>query len=136
MRSIRHYVNNHGLAVTIVSGPDYAVDDEGWEHNAYTLKLTNADRGTEMTVPWMSGLGITRHPDERPEEVISSLVSDVWGYHNADGFEDWAGEYGYGLDSRTAERIWKEIGEQAEQFIAFIGDDTELELLALTYERE
>lgn len=136
MRSIRHYINNHGLAVTIISGPDYAVSDDGWEHHAYTLKLTNADRGTEMTVPWMSGLGVTCGPDERPEEVISALVSDVWGYLNADGFEDWCGEYGIDPDDRFAARTWKAVSKQAEQFVAFIGDDSELELLALTYERE
>jgi len=135
VRSIERYVHNHGIRVEILSGPNWEVDDEGWEHHAYQLKLINPDRGTEMTVPWTAGVGITRTPDERPEEVFDTLVSDAWGFVSADDFGDWAGEYGFDVYSIKAANIWRAIGEQAEAFQHFIGGSAELERLALEYER-
>lgn len=135
MRSLRHYVENHGITVEVLSGPDWATDEEGWEHYKYEVKLINPRLGTEMVVPWMTGVAITEGPDERPEVVIDSLVCDGWGYQNVDGFEDWADEYGYDADSRKAEKVYQAVGKIAQDFITFIGGRDELEKLALRYER-
>lgn len=136
MRSIRHYVQNHGMTVDILAGPDYAVDEDGWEHHSYDIQLNNPELGTTMIIcGYRYGTGITHTPDEKPEEIIDSLISDTWGYENADGFEDWAGEYGYDTDSRKAERIYEAVKKQAGEFLDFIGGKPELEKLALRYER-
>lgn len=136
MRSIRHYVQNHGLTVDILAGPDWTVSEDGWEHHRYDLLLNNPEQGTTMVIcGYTNGIGITEGPDEKPEEVIDALVSDSWGYENSDGFEDWADEHGIDTDSRKAERTYEAVKKQAGEFIDFIGGKPELEKLALHYER-
>jgi hypothetical protein len=135
MRSLQRYVANHGITVEILSGPDFTTDEDGWWNHTYALKLLNADLGTEMTLPWKTGLGITEDPDERPEKILDCLIGDAWGYENARGFEDWAGEYGYDPDSRKAESTWKAVGELAQALAQFLGGYAELERLASNYER-
>lgn len=136
MRSIRHYVQNHGITVDILAGPDAKVDEDGWEHWSYDIQLNNPELSTTMILcGWRHGTGITHGPDEKPEEVIDALISGTWGYENANGFEDWAGEYGMDTDSRKAERVYEAVKKQAGEFLDFIGGKPELEKLALRYER-
>lgn len=44
-------------------------------------------------------------------DVLYSLLSDGDGYFNRLSFEEWAGNYGYDEDSRTAERMFRECQE-------------------------
>jgi hypothetical protein len=135
VKSIARYVANHGITVEILSGPNTEISEDGWEHYAYELKLLNANLGTEMTLPWKVGLGITEDPDDQPEIILDCLISDVWGYALADSFEDWAGEYGYSTDSRKAWKLWESVRKQTSEFLRLIGGAAELEKLALKYER-
>lgn len=135
MRSIRHYVQNHGITVDILAGPDAGVDEDGWEHYSYDIQINNPEIGTTMILcGWKHGLGITRGPDEKPEEVIDVLIRDAWSYEQAGGFEDWAREFDYDTDSRKAERVYEAVKKQAGEFLDFIGGKPELEKLALKYE--
>lgn len=107
------------LGVEIVEGPEYRRDDEGWEHNAYRLRLWYA--GRRMTVPWMQGLGITDDP--RAEDVMENLLLDAASFDNARDFEDWAAEYGYDTDSRKAEKLYRRVGAQTYKLARLLGDD-------------
>lgn len=135
MRKLADYVEHTGITVEIESGPDWTTDEDGWEHHAYELLLKNPAEKTEMKLPWKHGTGITEDPDERPENILDVLISDGWGYEQAQSFEDWAGEYGYDTDSRKAERIWQAVKQQTNDFIDFLGGKRELEKLALRYDR-
>lgn len=106
------------ISLKIVSGPNYSRDDDGWEHNAYTLELLS--KGDQsMTIPWRQGMGITHEPEL--SDVLEALLSDAAGYDNAQDFEDWASEYGYDTDSRKAEKVYKSVGEQTEQLRDLLG---------------
>lgn len=136
MKDLREYIAHYDIVLDIESGPDWVHTDhvgEFWEHYAYTLRLTNGGLGTWMTLPWKQGVGITRDPEV--VTVFDVMIRDAWGYENADGFEDWAMEYGYNVDSREAERIYGTVKELANDFLDFIGGKPELEKLALKFER-
>ena len=83
--------------------------------------------GRQMTVPFSTGPAIEKEPTA--EDVLSCLASDTAGYENANGFEDWAGEYGYDTDSRRAERTWKAVEKQAEKLARFLPVDLYNDLL-------
>ena len=65
--------------------------------------------------------------------VLDCLASDAASYENAKDFEDFAAEFGYDSDSRSAERIYRAIRRQAEQLKRTLGDEAYQELL---YETE
>lgn len=109
------------VRVEIVDGPDCQRDADGWEHYAYTLRLHY--RGRSMLTPWRQGLGITEDPSA--DDVLESLALDASGLDGADGFEDWAAEYGCDPDSRKAERIYRQVEQLAAELRRLLGDDFE-----------
>ncbi len=54
-------------------------------------------------------------------EVLDCLASDSESYDSARTFEEWAGDYGYDTDSRRAERMYREISEQAHALRLLLG---------------
>lgn len=134
MKTLARYTANHGITVEIVSGPDTARDEDGWEHYAYVLRLTNADLGTTMTLPWRQGLAVTTDPDESPEEILNVLITDSWDFYSACCWQEGGYELGMEIDSET-QRRYGDVGMQAEVFADFIGGRAEIERLALNYER-
>src|SRR4051812_41804307 len=98
------------VTLEILEGPDQTIDDSGWEHYAYKVRLHRA--GRQMTTSWMQGLGITSDPSARA--VLESLFLDAAGYDNARGFEDWAADYGYDTDSK-AEALYRRCGTNAKR---------------------
>lgn len=61
-------------------------------------------------------------PPELPG-VLNCLMMDAQGYENAQGFEDWAAEYGYDPDSRKAEKTYREVERQAKELRHILGLD-------------
>lgn len=135
MTTLARYIQDHGITVEMVSGPDCTRDEDGWDHYAYELVLHNFSKGTKMKVPWRQGVGITEDPDTHPENVLGVLVNDGWSYEQAESFEDWAGDYGMDLEDGKAARTWRAVRAQTRDFINFLGGNDELEDLALNYER-
>ena len=105
------------VSLRVIDGPDYRRDEEGWEHNSYTVELQY--QGRTMRTPWKQGLEITDDPDAT--SVLESLFLDASGYDNAADFEDWAGQYGYDEDSRKAEALYHEVGKQAGKLARLFG---------------
>lgn len=56
------------------------------------------------------------------DEVLNCVLDDSAGFENAEGFEDWAGQYGYDEDSRRAEKVWDEVWRQRNRLREFLGD--------------
>jgi hypothetical protein len=79
-----------------------------------------------MTVYFSMGSALTHKPTV--EDVLDSLAMEWTGVENSPKFEDWAAEYGYDLDSRRAERIYKVVIRQSKQFEALLGRDLLKEL--------
>lgn len=134
--NITEYVQQYGIRAEVIKDRGAQVDDQGWEHHAYVLRLVNLAQGTVMEpVPWMQGYGIETSPQDRPEQVLDALVSDVHSIRDSSSFEDWAEGLGYDPDSRRAERIYRQIEDQAEALIRFLGGEDEFERVAYEIER-
>lgn len=82
---------------TSISSPTYATDAGGWKHRAYTVTING------HAFPYMMGLGLSHAPEV--SEVLASLSQEAEA--RTQTFEEWAGDYGYDTDSRTAEAIYK-----------------------------
>ena len=66
------------------------------------------------------GPALTDEPDAA--DVLNCLASDASGYENAGSFEEWAGEYGYDTDSRSAERTFSAVESQTLALRSFLGE--------------
>lgn len=76
----------------------------------------------QMTVPFSTGILITKEPDA--EDVLRCLALDASGWENArGGFEDWCDEYGYDTDSRRAERTYNAVERQSKRLRQLLGDE-------------
>lgn len=133
MRTLRSHMKDLGITVTEVSGMDYDVDDDSWEHHWWDVQLANRE-GVTMTVTWRQGVGITTTPEDTPDHVFDSLLRDAWGYLATDSFEAWCSEYGYSTDSRRMYAAWETCGKQAYQLLELIGGQHVLDALINDYE--
>lgn len=59
----------------------------------------------------------------RPDlaSVLDCLASDASGIENARDFEDWASDYGYDTDSRSAEQTYNTCRGQARALLKLLG---------------
>ncbi len=74
----------------------------------------------QMTVPFSQGPALLSEPTA--VDVLDCLISAASGYINASNFEDWASEYGYDSDSRTAERVFRTVSTHTGKLQRFIRD--------------
>ena len=79
------------------------------------------DHGSEPTPPEVG-------------EVLYCLAADSQGIENSRSFEEWAGEYGYDTDSRSAEATYRTCQGLAANLAAFLGESAFAELLTLEEE--
>jgi hypothetical protein len=56
-------------------------------------------------------------------DVVECLLSDAHGVTNAETFTDWAGEFGYDTDSRSAEAVYLACLGRTTRLAAFLPDD-------------
>jgi hypothetical protein len=93
--------------------------------NHFKVRLTH--KGKQLTTYFSQGYGISGEPTA--ESVIDCLASDSAGIENARNFEEWADEYGYNTDSRSAESLFRVCEKQADKLKNFLGDSLYKELL-------
>ncbi len=62
-------------------------------------------------------------------EVLDCLANDASGYEQCRDFGDWAGDYGYDTDSRTAEATWLAVGKISHDLRYALGLDVYRQLL-------
>lgn len=99
-------------------------DGEGWEHNAYNVKLTHKGRSIEQA--YKMGVGLTGHP--QAGDVLESLALDS-RIGNAGSFEGFCAELGYDTDSRKAEASYRECQAITSKLIAWLGADVYAQLM-------
>lgn len=109
--------NKIGISVEWVDENKNAPD---WK-DANHFKVTLRHAGKQLTTYFSQGYGISGEPTA--ESVLNALASDSAGVENARSFEDWAYEYGYDIDSRKAEKLYKVCERQADKLKKFLGDD-------------
>jgi hypothetical protein len=63
------------------------------------------------------------------QEVVACLMSDAQSVHYAATFEDWAAEFGYDTDSRTAHKTYKIVMRQTQKLRAMLGNAWFTELM-------
>ena len=132
MQTLNQFIASHKITCTADyadSNPNMADD---WPANHYRCVLKMGKR--RMTVPFSMGLGLTAEPGA--DDVLDALASDAAGVENAGSFEDWCGEYGYEIDSRKAERIFKVCQRQAIALKKFLGNHEDYQALLFDTERK
>jgi hypothetical protein len=115
--NMQEYITMHGITMRA----DYADTNPNMpDPNMNHYKCLFRSHGRQMTVAFSTGSGWHRDPEA--SDVLECLASDAAGIENARSFEDWASEYGYDEDSRTAERIYKACERAATKLHRFLGD--------------
>jgi hypothetical protein len=103
-------------AVMTGAAPDWATD---WTPGTNWYNVTLRFQRRTMTVPFGMGPAHTSAPVA--EDVLSCLTSDASSFASANGFEDWAGDYGYDTDSRKAEQTYHRVESQTAALRRFLG---------------
>jgi hypothetical protein len=130
--TIAQFVKDHRITMTAERtdrNPNME-DSAAMDHWKCVLRCS----GHSMTVPFSMGYG---HNGKEPkaEMVLDAIASDSASVDNCRGFEDWCNDFGYEMDSRKAERIFKTCEHQAKRLRSFLGDGLYKQLLYDT-ERE
>jgi hypothetical protein len=94
---------------------------EGWARDAHPYKVTLRYQGRRLTVPFFMGSAHTSEPSAA--DVISCLCSDARSGEQS--FEDFAGEFGYDVDSRKAEKTWRQCVATGPRVRRLLGADFE-----------
>ena len=117
--TLQEFIQKHGItaAATRVDDNSNMTDmPEGSRHWNVSLSRVNYI-DDKMVVPFSQGPAHTEPPTA--EDVLDCLASDAIGWVNAEGFEDWCGEYGHDTDSRRAERTYNAIKKQSTELAIF-----------------
>lgn len=122
--------NRIGLMAEWADGnPNMTDDSRSMDHwKVVLIRRIPGRTGRQMTTFFSKGRG---HGGAKPtaDEVLDCFASDAASIENAQGFEDWASEFGYDPDSRKAERAFKACEHQAKRLHNFLGDDLYDQLL-------
>lgn len=124
---------NAFIAANKLSMTSYEVDenpnlsDSNWIAYHYKCKIKLNGVRKQMSVYFSQGTAIEREPSL--VDVLDCLASDAAGFENARHFEDWAGEYGYDIDSIKARKVYKLIGNQSKKLKDFLGPQRYNQLL-------
>ena len=97
-----------------------AVAKSDWQKTATNYSVTLRFEGRQMTVQWWAG-SLAGEP--KVEDVVYALCADSCGVEYSKGFEDWAANYGYDVDSREVERTYKACVAQTKRLKKFLGND-------------
>lgn len=136
--NIRQWADKHRVELVVTERRGTQRDDDGWEHNAYVVKLKWFSPFTERWAEWPGiqyRMGMRLDGDPEAAEVLDSLVIHASSYENAASFENFCSEFGYDTDSRKAHALYMECGEQLKRLREFIGDGRELQRLMYKIER-
>lgn len=118
--SLDQFIADNRLTMTAErtdSNPSMA-DSANMDHWKVTIRCA----GRRMTLVFSMGYGHNGKAPDLPN-VLDCLASDANSYDNAQSFEDWAGDFGYDPDSRTAERTYKAVAKSADKLRKLLGDD-------------
>lgn len=142
MLSMKGFARYHGITMTsemIGERPDMPLDkltgkEREWQRTAYHYKCILRCKRRQFTVYFSMGPAIGHEPEIK--DLLDCLASDIGTFLNTRNFEEWAGEFGYDTDSRSAERTYKLIGKQKDGMQRLLGGMQILNDLCFKTERE
>lgn len=117
--SIAQFVKDYRISMTadrVDSNPNMPESD-----NMDHWKVVLRRPGHTLTTYFSMGYG---HKGAEPKaaDVLDCLASDASSIENANGFEDWAADFGYDTDSRKAEKTYKACEHIAKRLRNFLGE--------------
>jgi hypothetical protein len=120
MITLRRFIRQNEIKFAYKVADANPAMGENMDH--WRCRLRIGDR--KIIVPFSKGYGHRGRPPSL-REVLACLASDS---HNLNGsFNDWADEYGYAPDSRTAHRTYKACCKIAEKLEYLLGGRAALE---------
>ncbi|KKM83615.1 hypothetical protein LCGC14_1307650 [marine sediment metagenome] len=120
MKTMSQFCRRAGISERtkeVESNPNMTDMPAGSRH----FKVTLLCAGRQMTLHFSMGPGNTEEPTV--EDVLNCAAMDAAGYENAEGFEDWASEYGYDIDSREAEKTYCAVRKQTAKLAKFLATE-------------
>lgn len=120
----RQFCTQYGISATTERRTDNPnAQADAWSKSAshYTVTLRRIGRdGKRRTLTTYYSMGSAHRNPPKVHDVLECLAMDAAGYESARDFEEWANEYGYDPDSRSAERIYITIQQQCAQLRDFL----------------
>lgn len=106
---------------------DYTEEDykDEWKKTSNKYKARITYNKKSMTIIYYTGSGWKKDPEL--EDILGSILQDTTYLDY--GFEDFANAMGYDSDSRTAEKIYKDIQKQAKKINRIFSKEEQEELL-------
>lgn len=141
METLTQYAERKNLRVEVIGDSTFEDHDElgrVWFHERYTVRVHFDGRHEDFK--WMQGLAVKTTPSEYPVEVLSSLITDAWAFHNFDSALEMANEYGFDPDDqeemKAVSKLWRELEIQAPKIIDLLGGEEELGYVACEIEND
>ena len=105
------------ITSTIRYGNNVTEPDE-WQRESNPWTVTLRYKGRQFTFPFWTGSAIA---EPSTFDAAYCVLSDAIG--DDPFFEGWAADYGYDIDSRKAEKIWRAVRRNAKRTRTLLGDD-------------
>lgn len=124
MQTLAAFIKTYGLTMDVEvtsRNPNMEPSPHMTRHFICKIRGRDVDNGGTAThaVFFSQGSGHVKPPTL--SEVLDCLASDASDVENANGFEDWASDYGYDPDSRKAEKVYNQCVKARDGLRAFLG---------------
>ena len=115
----QHLVTDYMQGIAHIPGysQNTRFTSDAWEALKYACESGKTIRRPGSVIPQVKAI-----PVPALHDVMYSLAMDAGAIDHAD-FESWASDYGYDVDSREAEKIYKQCLQIALTLRAMIGED-------------
>jgi len=144
---LKEFTRKHPLKIEILPAPENPTMDNSDDMDHWYITLTNEERNSNglcyMKLYFSQGSGHrTPTPKLMPrtladheynarckptkpelEDILDCLASDCAAVENARGFEEFASEFGYDVDSRRAKRTYDTCMKQSTELFDLLGRD-------------
>ncbi len=124
------FVKKHDLRFTcrwVPSRPDGLMSDSPRHFNCRIYRGPIHPNSHSFGLYFSQGSAHTEFPTL--VDVLDCVANDASGYDSTKDFEDWASDYEYDTDSRSAEKTYRAVKRQSEQLKRTLGEDAYAELL-------
>jgi hypothetical protein len=127
----------HGITISSEeagSNPSMMMDEK-WAREASHFKVTLRRGARRMTIHYSQGSG-HYGADPKLGSVLESLALDAASIDSSNGFEDWANEFGMGIeepaDRKRAQKSYTATKNEKTRLELFLGSELYEQLLTQT----
>lgn len=120
--TMKQFVNRYHIKIEnewVDTNPNMQDSKNRMNHYKVTLFARIDGKRKQFTTYFSMGLGLSHEPDAA--SVLDCIASDSSGI-DGQSFEQWADDYGYDTDSRSAERTYNACISQASKLKKFLGE--------------